>query len=185
MPGHDCCLGNTPGELLICTDAGYDDTAFIGALSDAGVRFLVKRNLRRECREQYLAMTRRIGEKNTAWEGKNVYRCILSHKQPEGLDGKPIFMVVEALERLSVPDGQPLLIPELEVSTWWTNLPFSEWPAVFADDERLTGALLDRLTHKSNILEFVEYEESYRVRMKLKAMETAGRKEVKAENKSS
>ncbi len=66
-----------------------------------------------------------------------------------------------------------------------TNLPFSEWPAVFADDERLTGALLDRLTHKSHILEFAEDEESYRIRMKLKAMEATHRKEVKTENKSS
>ncbi|NQT02627.1 MAG: ATP-binding protein, partial [Planctomycetes bacterium] len=28
-----------------------------------------------------------------------------------------------------------------------TNLPFAEWPQVFGDDERLAGALLDRLTH--------------------------------------
>lgn len=115
-------LGIAPGELLVRTDAGHDDTAFIGALSDAGVRFLVKRNLRRECPEQYLAMARRMGEKIAAREGKNVYRCILSHKQPAGLEGKPIFMVVEAVERLADPDGQPLLIPQLEVSTWWTNL---------------------------------------------------------------
>ena len=66
-----------------------------------------------------------------------------------------------------------------------TNLPFSEWPAVFADDERLTAALLDRLTHKSHILEFHEDDESYRIRMKLKAMETADRKEVRAEVKNS
>lgn len=115
-------LGIEPGELLIRTDAGHDDTAFIGALSDAGVRFLVKRNLRRECPEQYLAMARRMGEKIAAREGKNVYRCILSHKQPAGHEGKPIFMVVEAVERLADPDGQPLLIPKLEISTWWTNL---------------------------------------------------------------
>ena len=26
-----------------------------------------------------------------------------------------------------------------------TNLPFADWPQVFANDERMTGALLDRL----------------------------------------
>ena len=33
-----------------------------------------------------------------------------------------------------------------------TNLPFDEWTEVFGS-ERLTGALLDRLTHHVNILE--------------------------------
>jgi DNA replication protein DnaC len=42
-----------------------------------------------------------------------------------------------------------------------TNLPFSEWTQVF-QDPRLLGALLDRLTHTSHILEFAA--ESYRFR---------------------
>ena len=42
-----------------------------------------------------------------------------------------------------------------------TNLRFADWPQVFGD-ERLTAALLDRLTHKAHILEFVG--ESYRFR---------------------
>jgi len=33
-----------------------------------------------------------------------------------------------------------------------SNLPFDEWTAAFGD-ERLTGALLDRLTHHVHILE--------------------------------
>ena len=33
-----------------------------------------------------------------------------------------------------------------------SNLPFDEWTSVFAS-ERLTGALLDRLTHHVHILE--------------------------------
>lgn len=42
-----------------------------------------------------------------------------------------------------------------------TNLPFTDWTQVF-QDERLLGALLDRLTHFCHILEFVG--ESYRFR---------------------
>ena len=42
-----------------------------------------------------------------------------------------------------------------------TNLKFADWTQVFGD-ERLTVALLDRLTHKAHILEFVG--ESYRFR---------------------
>ncbi|HYQ91657.1 MAG TPA: ATP-binding protein, partial [Candidatus Competibacteraceae bacterium] len=33
-----------------------------------------------------------------------------------------------------------------------SNLPFDEWPEIFGS-ERLTGALLDRLTHHVHILE--------------------------------
>ena len=42
-----------------------------------------------------------------------------------------------------------------------TNLKFADWNQVFGD-ERLTVALLDRLTHKAHIIEFVG--ESYRFR---------------------
>jgi DNA replication protein DnaC len=45
-----------------------------------------------------------------------------------------------------------------------TNLRFADWPQVFGD-ERLTAALLDRLTHKAHILEFVG--ESYRFRERM------------------
>ena len=52
-----------------------------------------------------------------------------------------------------------------------TNLPFADWPQVFAEDERLAGALLDRLTHHVHILEIIA--DSYR----LKASMGKGRKE--------
>jgi DNA replication protein DnaC len=42
-----------------------------------------------------------------------------------------------------------------------TNLPFDEWPDVFGS-ERLTGALLDRLTHHVHILEM--NADSYRLK---------------------
>jgi DNA replication protein DnaC len=45
-----------------------------------------------------------------------------------------------------------------------TNLRFADWTKVFGD-ERLTAALLDRLTHKGHILEFVG--ESYRFRQRM------------------
>jgi DNA replication protein DnaC len=45
-----------------------------------------------------------------------------------------------------------------------TNLRFADWTRVFGD-ERLTAALLDRLTHRANILEFVG--ESYRFRERM------------------
>ena len=48
-----------------------------------------------------------------------------------------------------------------------TNLPFDEWTEVLGS-ERLTGALLDRLTHRVHILEM--NGESYRLRESRRAM---------------
>ena len=48
-----------------------------------------------------------------------------------------------------------------------TNLPFDEWTEVFGS-ERLTGALLDRLTHRVHILEM--NGESYRLRESRRAL---------------
>ncbi|MCP4613212.1 MAG: ATP-binding protein [Planctomycetes bacterium] len=46
-----------------------------------------------------------------------------------------------------------------------TNLPFADWLKVFAEDEGLAGALLDRLTHHVHILEIVG--DSYRLKSSL------------------
>ena len=50
-----------------------------------------------------------------------------------------------------------------------TNLPFAEWPGIFAGDARLAGAVIDRLTHRVNIVEITG--ESYRLKQSLKAKE--------------
>ena len=47
-----------------------------------------------------------------------------------------------------------------------TNLPFADWPQVFADDERLAGALLDRLTHHVHIVEMIA--DSFRLKASMK-----------------
>jgi DNA replication protein DnaC len=53
-----------------------------------------------------------------------------------------------------------------------TNLPFAEWPQVFAGDERLAGALLDRLTHHVYILDITG--DSYRLKASLKKRKREG-----------
>jgi DNA replication protein DnaC len=51
-----------------------------------------------------------------------------------------------------------------------TNLRFADWPQVFGN-ERLTAALLDRLTHKAHILEFVGESYRFRERMRREAQD--------------
>ena len=58
-----------------------------------------------------------------------------------------------------------------------SNLPFEEWPTVFRS-ERLTGALLDRLTHHVHILEM--NGESYRLKQSTGRRRAAGAEQNKA-----
>ena len=51
-----------------------------------------------------------------------------------------------------------------------TNLRFADWVQVF-HDERLTAALLDRLTHKAHILEFTGESYRFRERMRRQALD--------------
>jgi DNA replication protein DnaC len=59
-----------------------------------------------------------------------------------------------------------------------SNLSFSEWKSVLGE-EHLTAALLDRLTHRAHILEFVG--ESFRFRQRLKQQEHPEEEVVEAE----
>ena len=115
-------LGLQADELLIRADSGHDDNDYFKALHEANVKFLVKHNLRKESPEQYLALARHCGLQIQSRDGKNVYRCTLSHRKPIGCEDVPMFLIVEVTERLTTSDGEMLLIPEIEVSAWWTNL---------------------------------------------------------------
>ena len=48
-----------------------------------------------------------------------------------------------------------------------TNLPFAQWAPTFGGDERLTGALLDRLTHRLEVLSIEG--DSYRLKTSLRS----------------
>jgi IstB-like ATP binding protein len=66
----------------------------------------------------------------------------------------------------------PARTPELNSSTLemhhdWpitTNLPFAEWVTIFAGDEKLTTALLDRLAHHAAVI--TTKGKSYRMRQR-------------------
>ena len=109
-------------ELLIRADSGHDDSGYIRTLNEAGVKFLIKHNLRKEFPEQYLDLAKHCGLQMPSRDGKNVYRCALSHCKPAGCEDIPMFLIVEATERLSSAKGDRLLFSEIEVSSWWTNL---------------------------------------------------------------
>lgn len=53
-----------------------------------------------------------------------------------------------------------------------TNVPFVDWPQIFAGDERLAGALLDRLTHHVQVIEIEG--DSYRLQASLGRQRSKG-----------
>lgn len=136
-PGKQHCQSGTPA-FLGQTTGMLDQLGFAGRalyrldsgndakenFKELGLNyFIIKRNLRRECLEQWLANARRMGEPVECREGKNVYRGIVSHLRPGNDEKMPTVPVVfEVTERLYDVDGNKLLIPEIEVDTWWTNL---------------------------------------------------------------
>lgn len=112
-------------ELLLRVDSGHDSSEFIQKAQKLGIRYLIKRNQRHE-NEMQLADSVRCDEKpESPRPGKTIWRGIRSDKKPAKMKDFKGFMVVEATERIILASGERLLIPELEVESWWTNLPFS------------------------------------------------------------
>ena len=137
-PGKQHCQSGTPefiarcvaaleglglgGQCLHRLDSGNDAAENIDRFGKD--YFIVKRNLRKECLEQWLALARRVGEKAESRDGKNVYTGFAGHLHPGGDESRPCVPVAfEVVERLIDRSGHALLIPEIEVNTYWTNLP--------------------------------------------------------------
>lgn len=137
-PGKQHCQEGTPefigscvaslgelglnGQCLLRLDSGNDAEENFQHFGDN--YFIVKRNLRRECPEQWLATARQVGQLHSPREGKNVYTGFVGHLCPGGAKSSmaEVPVAFEVIERLSDHHGNPLLIPEIEVNTYWTNL---------------------------------------------------------------
>jgi hypothetical protein len=117
--------GYDASELLVRVDSGHDAGDFVAKLEELGVKYLVKRNLRGESPLQILDGIRSYGRPHSLRPGKTMYRGIRSDKAPAGVDGYRGFLAVEAVERTVLANGQRVLLPEVEVDCWWTNLPSS------------------------------------------------------------
>ncbi|NCD32710.1 MAG: IS1380 family transposase [Spartobacteria bacterium] len=139
-PGKQHCQSGTPDfirrivefierlnlkeKMLFRLDSGNDAAENYDLFSEH--YFIAKRNLRKEVREQWLALARRVGTKQKCRNGKNIYTGFVDHLHPGGDTNRPCLPAVfEVIERITDFNGQALLIPEIEVNMWWTNLPCS------------------------------------------------------------
>ncbi len=137
-PGKQHCQNGTPefiarcvkslcelgleGKCLFRMDSGYDAQENFAHFGKNF--FIVKRNLRKESPEQWLEMASKVGELHTPREGKKVYTGFVSHLHPGGATSTmgQVPVVFEVTERSLDHEGNPFLLPEIEVNTYWTNL---------------------------------------------------------------
>lgn len=119
------CKKLTDQPLLVHLDSGNDSIDNIAVLIDAGCYFIIKRNLRRESKDGWFDMAKQCCKNiTTPRAGKTVYVgsnwkdvCSKQFKKEFTLRTR-----YEITERTMDKYGQILLIPEVEVETWWTNL---------------------------------------------------------------
>lgn len=77
----------TPDDLLVRMDSGNDAVENVKILHQAGVSFIIKRNLRRESKDQWLELAMehgteiRLGSNRTRWIGK-IERSVDGVKEP-------------------------------------------------------------------------------------------------------
>ena len=70
-------------------------------------------------------MLKRVGQRRQhTREGKNVYTGFVNHLRPGGAKSTsaPVPGAFEVIERLYDHDDNRLLVPDIEVNTYWTNL---------------------------------------------------------------
>ena len=122
----------TDQQLLIRLDSGNDAAENYGILIEDGSWFIVKRNPRKESKEAWLNELRDCCKDiRHPRDGKVVYVGstwkTVSYKTESG-ESKSIDMriVYEITERTIDKHGQVLMIPDIELNMFWTNLGWTD-----------------------------------------------------------
>jgi hypothetical protein len=110
--------------VLVRMDSGNDSAENIKVFDGKHVDFLIKRNPRKEKLEVWLDVAKENGIKSTPREGKTVYTGSIFRK-PSGMD-KDVRIVFRVVERTVLANGQGLLVPDIELESYWTSLPDKE-----------------------------------------------------------
>jgi hypothetical protein len=117
----------TDMPLLMVLDSGNDDKRLLDLFEGAGVYYVIKRNMRRDSPQEWIAYAKQNAtmQRDRKDGSTRYYSHIVREIKVEGRR-RSVKMVVVAQERYSDHKGQSLLIPELSVETYWTNLPCTE-----------------------------------------------------------
>ena len=133
----DLCRQLTDKPLLIRLDSGNDASENIGIFMEESykynnVSFIIKRNPRQESKEEWLSSVRDCCKNiQQPRDGKTVYigqtfRDV-AYTLPDGGDKTVgIRTIYEITERTIDKYGQFFVVPDIELNTYWTNLPLSD-----------------------------------------------------------
>jgi len=106
--------------VLVRLDSGNDCIDNIKVCIESGVDWLIKRNIRKEKKEDWLEIAKTDGEiyfsddRSICWRGKTT----IEH---EDID-EPLSVAFEITEIKIDKKGQKLLIPEIKIDTYWSSL---------------------------------------------------------------
>jgi hypothetical protein len=110
-------------RLLFRFDSGFDASELIREINDKSY-YVIKRNLRCESKEWWLDHAKSHCSWNQIREGKIRYTGFVNHVHPANCENiNNISVIVEAFETKVTRDGENLLLPEVRINTFWTNLP--------------------------------------------------------------
>lgn len=121
----ELCKKLTDQPLLIRLDSGNDSIDNVAVLIDSGCYFIIKRNLRRESKEDWFDMAKQFCKNiENPRDGKTVYKGSDWKTATSKQFDKEFTLRAgyEITERTIDKNGQFYLIPDIEVETWWTNL---------------------------------------------------------------
>ena len=113
--------------LLMVLDSGNDDKKLLDLYEDKDTYYVIKRNIRGESVQEWLVEAKQHpAHQRTGKDGSTVYYSSIDRKVVVEKREHTIRIVVVARERYWTKEGQMLVVPEMSVETYWTNLPCSE-----------------------------------------------------------
>jgi hypothetical protein len=112
----------TDAPLLARLDSGNDALDNIKVCIEEKADWLIKRNLRHEDPQRWLETAKQLGVSSQPRAGKTVWIGSVYVER----DGLTLRIVFEVTEKVTDRYGQLLLLPTLDVNTWWTSLTCAE-----------------------------------------------------------
>ena len=109
----------TDKKLLVRMDSGNDALDNIKLCIKEKADYIIKRNIRKESIDGWLETAMEQGVASTPRDGKTVYTG--SILRDRGLE-KPLKIVFKVTVRTMLASGQILVVPDVDVQTWWTSL---------------------------------------------------------------